>query len=376
MTPPPATGLLTATNRSAAAPSLMMVACTLTYSPGRYTAGASIGPRNSKRASVSTMSPTRPSELPLGWKLTSLPRARPHPASSASSPDNVSSAATSTVVRRRVSRHRSAVAAWWTGMLAPLLGHRDAAIDPGPAVRHGNRAALVVDAARRLAQLDEHSLGKLLQQAGPDTAFEHLAVSPLQPETDPVSQDIDQRRQHEHSHPLPPPHPLERDVEGDREDVVGSGHKQHQVEDDRHRAQRGAHRIVPRPLQEVVQATVLGEPLLQERIGEQQEKHQHRYHQARPEWRRYRVLPQMQIPGWEHAQRTDHEPDVPVRLHSGGTAGRRVGPPQEDRIDLEQRAEQSEYAEDTQRVGQGLGAESGDRALTHDIGLAGARPRV
>jgi hypothetical protein len=71
--------------------------------------------------------------------------------------------ATSTIARRRITDDRLTMTAWGIGMLPTLLRHGDAPVDPGSAVGQRNRTTLVVNAARRLAELDEDAFGCLLQ---------------------------------------------------------------------------------------------------------------------------------------------------------------------------------------------------------------------
>ena len=166
------------------------------------------------------------------------------------------------VVREQAAR------TWLAGVaeLVHLVRHRRAL------VVERDRVAVLVDRAERLVHLDVLAVRQALDDAGLDAVLEHRTVRTLQAEADPVRHVVGQRRHDQQADAARPRRRVQRDVELQRDDVVDAGQRQDHVERDRHRADAGADRGVARALQQVVVRVVAGQPLLDERVGDQQRR--------------------------------------------------------------------------------------------------------
>ncbi|COW33843.1 Uncharacterised protein [Mycobacterium tuberculosis] len=129
------------------------------------------------------------------------------------------------------------------------------------------RVAMLVDRAEGLMQLDVGAMGQPLDDAGLDAVLEHRPIAALQSDTPPICDEVDERRQNHHADAANPRGCIQRNMELQRDDVVHRRESEHHIEGDRHGADRGAHRNVPWPLQQVVMRVVAGKPLLQEWVG-------------------------------------------------------------------------------------------------------------
>jgi hypothetical protein len=106
----------------------------------------------------------------------------------------------------------------------------------------------------------------LLEQPRAQSVREHVTVATPQSDADPVGDDVGDAGHDEDADPFRPAQVLQGDVERERGVVVRPGGGEHQPEADRHGTERGAHRVVPWALQEVVQPAVVAEPALRDRV--------------------------------------------------------------------------------------------------------------
>src|SRR5690606_29862842 len=119
--------------------------------------------------------------------------------------------------------------------------------------------------ARRLVPLGEPALGRHDDDTALHAVRDGFGVLALQPEADPLGDDVRQDRADEDRHAEEPRRGEQRDVEPLGEDVVRAGETQQAVERHRRHADRRADRGVARPVVDVVLPLVAGHPLLDER---------------------------------------------------------------------------------------------------------------
>ncbi len=232
---------------------------------------------------------------------------------------------------------------------------------------------MAVDRAERLVDLDVLTLRQPLDDAGLDAVRQDLAVTALQRERPAVGDEVDQRRQDDQTDTPDPGGRVQRDVEFERDDVVHTCDRQQDVERDRHRADRRAHRGVAGTLQQVVVCIVAGELLLDPRVGEHQaEDDGHDQHD--PVRHRHRVVAQVELPRREQTYQTVGPHHVDVGLRSGRHLCRVVRTDVPDRVDLEDARHDRQDAGDEGEHRAGLGGEDRHDADADDVllGAAGA----
>jgi hypothetical protein len=124
------------------------------------------------------------------------------------------------------------------------------------------------------------------------------------------------------------------------------------------RADRGPGRHVPRAVEHLMRAGVVGGPLLEERVtAHDQEEREGQDHPGDEDVPHDGVTGEVGLPRWHQAQRSLEETDVPVGLGRVGGDGRVVRAEQPDRVDLGDRAGDGEDTEHEKEQGRGLGHE-------------------
>ena len=197
----------------------------------------------------------------------------------------------------------------------------------GDAVRVGGRLELegprrlvlgervAVGLGDGLVHLDHLAVRQPHDAAGLAAVQHEVPVATLQAEADALGDDVGQRRDDEDGHPEEPGDRVDREMERDRQDVVGTRGQQHQPGDDRHDAEAGARRGVARAVEDVVLTVVARHPALDHRIerhgGEQQPGDDQR---GNEDVERQRVAPGMDLPVGEHPQDPLQEAHVEVGL--------------------------------------------------------------
>src|SRR5699024_1727261 len=187
-----------------------------------------------------------------------------------------------------------------------------------------------------LVLLDELPAGQLLDRAALITVLEHLSVTTLQTQADPLGDDEGDDRADDRQDPEDVGRQVQVDREGLRQDVVRTGQPQHTVEGDTCDTHTGTDRGVAGTVGHVVRTLVPGDPLLEERPHGQTPEDDARDHQARYQDRDHeRIARDREVePVREDPQGPLHEAHVPVGLQPGGDGRRGEGTEQVNRVDL------------------------------------------
>ncbi len=206
--------------------------------------------------------------------------------------------------------------------------------------------------------------------------LKRLRVLALQAKADPPGDHVRRDRAGDHQHPGYPGDGVQRHVELVGDHVVGALGPQHAVEHDHGHADPGARGRVARPVVDVVLGLVAGDPALEERPGRraaeddpqrQRERDQHR--------QRQRVAEEVDLPGGHDAQRPLQDAQVPVGLAGRGDRQRGVRAVQPDRVDLRERRQHGQRAEDEEEPRGALEQEVRVERLAPDRALGVAERR-
>ena len=232
---------------------------------------------------------------------------------------------------------------------------------------------MLVHLAQRLVNLHECTIRHHLNHTGLNAVLQHLTVGALQPNADPIGNEVRQRRQHNEPNAPHPGHGVQRHPEVVGEQVVASREGHQEVEGDPHHAQRGPHRHVPRPLQQVMVGRVPGNLRLNEWIGNEQHHHEAGQH-CHPERPRHRVITQIQLPCRHDTSQTVRPQHVNVGLRTGRHLRRIIGTQQPNRVDRGQPSHECQHAGGNQPERGGLDTKQRQNPHTHHIIFGATRP--
>ena len=243
-----------------------------------------------------------------------------------------------------------------------------------PLVLQRDGVAVLVDATKRLVDLDELAGRQLTDGTGLDTVLQDLPVATLQTNADAVGDEVRDRRQHDQADAAEPGHHVQRDVEEVSDVVVTTRDGQQGVEDQRHDAEAGADGDVARTLQQVVVCSVTGHLLLDPRVSNQQ-RDQQAEQQGDPEDRGDGVVTEVQLPCRHDTGCTISPQHVDVRLGTSGDLGWVVRANVPNTVDLEETSQQCHETEGDQAEGSSLDAEDRQDSDADNVVLGATRSR-
>jgi hypothetical protein len=125
-------------------------------------------------------------------------------------------------------------------------------------------------------------------------------------------------------------------------------------------------------LQQIVVRVVTGEPLLQERIDDQQDENQ-AHDQRHPDGGGNGVVPEVELPRRPDAGEALGPHHVEVGLRTGRHLRWLVGTQVPDRVDLQQPAHEAQHTDDGGEKRAGLDGEHRHHAHADDVVLGAAR---